>query len=344
MGRGTMQLNRAVEDSEDEEAEFSDEEEDAQKSRRTSKEGVHIQEDLAKAHPYQKKKLQSLNGKAPPPNQKTVTGNGKDAQRRQSSDKKNEVKTKSNQGRSNASSSRSQVSQSANKAFANITKVSELTFAQSNVVANQQKGQKTANNVAQKPKQSFAATAKPQPTSSKRKPMEDLGIAESKKSKQDLAFAKLLDEIYNQDNLDSDDEEETEPMTIDRLIKKAEKASDVATGAIGKNDPVDETDKSEMLNVAAYASIVARLQKKSSEAGKEPCSQSPIWSTDQSSFQKLHAMQTMNIIVCDILASYEGYAKGGKDPIMKLLSIYLCKFQMCIGSKIANTYLLAFLQ
>ena len=325
-----MQIKRAIEDSEDDEAVF-DEEEEAQQPRRTSDEGVHIQ----------KKKMQSLIGKAPPPNQKTLTENGKDAQSRQSSDKKNEAKPKSNQGRPNASSSGSQVLQSANKAIANLTKKSELTFAQSKNVGNQQKGQKTANNVAQKPNQAFAASAKPKPTSSKRKPMEDLGSAESKKAKLDDKFAKLLDDIYNQDDLDSDEEEETEPMTIDRLIAKAEKDSDIATGAIGDNKPVDETDVKEMLNLAAYASHIARIQKKTLEAGKEPCSQSPIWSTDQSSLQRLHAMQRMNIIVCDILASHEGYAKGGKDPIMKLLSIYLGKLQNVHWFRVfANTHFL----
>ncbi|KAG9290170.1 hypothetical protein G9A89_021692, partial [Geosiphon pyriformis] len=346
--------------SEDEEEEF-EEEEDAQQShsvaipRRTSEEGFNMEKDLAKPLPSQKNMLQksdkSSDGKAavskplqsvphkalpiqiPLPadgkdaQTRLLSAEGKDAQNRLSSVKKNVAKPKSNavqlqkQARVLASNSTSKVLQSANRATANLKKAPEPIVAPSPMVA-PGLNQAVAN---LQPKQSVAAAAKPKSIVAKRKPLEDLRIAQSKKAKPDEMFAKIFESIYNQDDLESVDDD-TEPMKIDCMIAQAEKKFHHTPADLGENETINDKETEEIMQVVGYTATIAKAHKKSSvEAGKEPSSQSPIWSTEKGALQMLHGLQTMNIIVCDILASIAFYKKSDDAPIMQMLSIYISR-------------------
>ena len=240
---------------------------------------------------------------------------------------------RSNQARANSSSSTSKVLQSANRATANLKVAPETIVAPTSkiapdpkqAVANLRREPKPTNNVAQMPKQSVGAVvAKPKTTIAKRKPVEDLGIAQRKKAKPDDDFAELFEKFYNQDNLDSD-YDETVPMTIDRMIEKAEKLLHTTTGQFADDKPIDEKDKEEIKQVVRYAGMIARIHDRPNETGKEPRCQSPIWSTEIGVLQILHGLQALNILLCDVLASIAAFEKAEDDQIMKMLAIYLSK-------------------
>ena len=327
-----MQHKRDDSDSEDKEVEFEDEEDAQQKHsvatpRRTSEEGSNggsnVRKDLAKPLPSHKKQLQSVPRKAPPINRPSSVINNVPKP-------KSNGLQRSNQARANSSSSTSKVLQSANRATANLKVAPETIVAPTSkvapdpkqAVANLRREPKPTNNVAQMSKQSVVA--KPKTTIAKRKPVEDLGIAQRKKAKPDDEFADLFEKIYNQDNLDSD-YDETEPMTIDRMIEKAEDLFEITTAQFADDKPIDKKDRDEIKLVIRYAAMIAMIQDKPNETGKEPRCQSPIWSTEIGVLQILHGLQALNILLCDVLASIAAFEKAEDDQIMKMLAIYLSK-------------------
>jgi hypothetical protein len=182
---------------------------------------------------------------------------------------------------------------------------------------------KPTNNVAQMPKQSVAAlVTNPKTTIAKRKSVEDLDILPKKKGKKDDDFDELFEKYYNQDNLDSDHDEKG-PMTIDRLIAKAEKLFNISLGVFAENNPIDQKAKDEIKQVIRYVAMIANIHDKST--GEEPRCQSPMWSTEIGALQMLHGLQELNILLCDILAYINAYQAADDDQIMKMLSIYLSK-------------------
>ena len=286
-----------------------------------------------------------------------LSAKGKDAQNRLSSDKNKFAKTKSNdvlvsnEARALASTSTSKVLQSANQGIGNLKKPPEPIFAPSPVIApgskqaaaNLQRVPKTTNKIAQKHKQSVAAATESKSLITKRKAREDQTIPQRKKARSDDMFAKayettynkdnleseskkgmfkkVYDNIYNKDNLESEDEA-NELLTSDRLIAKAEKICQRTAADLGENSPLEEKDTKALLKVVRYSAKIAKACNTLDGSSSE----SPIWSTETPALERLHGLQAMNIMVCDILASLAQYEESDDSAIMQMLSIYISKF------------------
>jgi len=77
-----------------------------------------------------------------------------------------------------------------------------------------------------------------------------------------------------------------------------------------------------------YTTQIAELNKKSKAIGNEATPfESPIWSIEEDALKTLHGLQTLNIMLCDILGA-SLFAEDADDAeIMKLLSIYMSKLE-----------------
>ena len=237
-----------------------------------------------------------------------------------SSAKKNAVNTKST--RALAMNSTSSFAQSAKKGIANLKKAPEPINAASLVdesVANIAKGPKPR--LKDPPNQTFAAAAKPKSAVGKRKSVDDLRIAQNKKKKLENMFDKIYQDLVNATENESN---ENAPKTIDELIKRAEKIFVRTPSDLVEDKPPTFKQTDAIKKVVSYTDHVASLNK---NCGNEPISQCPIWDIGQNTLEILHGLQTMNILLCDIIGGTLATEHQDDADIYKVLSIYLSTFE-----------------
>jgi hypothetical protein len=176
---------------------------------------------------------------------------------------------------------------------------------------------------APKPHQSFAAAGKPKSAGAKRKAVEDLNIAQSKKKKEENILAKIFGNMFE----DSEEEsEDNAPMTTDGLIKRAEKIFEQTPELLIKDKKPNVKQTEGIVKVVEYTTLIAELNKKSKAGGNEATPfESPIWSIEEDALKTLHGLQTLNIMLCDILGASLSSEHDAK--IMKVLSIYMSKLE-----------------
>jgi hypothetical protein len=187
-----------------------------------------------------------------------------------------------------------------------------------------------------KPDQSFTAAGKPKSASAKRKSVEDLCIAESKKKKEEK-IAKIFGNIFD----DSDEEsEENAAMTIDGLIKRAEDIFEQTPDLLLEDKRPNEKQKEGIVKIVDFTEEIANQKKKSKGAGNETTPlASPIWSIKEDALKTLHGLQTLNIMLCDILGASVPATNADDADIMKALSIYMSKLEKPQMSDNCNPYL-----
>jgi hypothetical protein len=174
-----------------------------------------------------------------------------------------------------------------------------------------------------KPHPSFRASGKPKSASGKRKAVEDLINAESKKKKEETILAKIFGDIFDESEEES---EENGPMTIDGLIKRAEIIFEQTPDLLVDDKKPNEKQTEGIVKVVEYTAQIAELNKKSKMVGNEATPfESPIWSTDEDALKTLHGLQTLNIMLCDILGASLPAVNADDAEIMKLLAIYMSK-------------------
>ena len=202
----------------------------------------------------------------------------------------------------------------------------------SNIAANIQREEKQTN------KKSVALAYKQKGTAAKRTNQEELPFNKRKKSEEDDdPFRNIFENVYSQDNLDTYLGEEV--ATVDDLIAKAERTVLVLPDELDENNPPTEEDKDYMKRIVVYVTTLAKAQQKANEAGNEPRIRSPLWGTEkEGSLAILHALQNINMLVGDLLASIEMHEKSDGDEIMKMLSIYAGKSKMRTTNFFANNY------
>ncbi len=221
----------------------------------------------------------------------------------------------------------SSVLQSEKKLSGNLKKAPGLLVTQnpkdasgpSQIAGNIQREQKQTN------KKADVLDSKPKSTSAKRKQQEELPFTKRKKSEEDDdLFGKIFESVYSQDNLDIYLGEEV--PTVDDLIEKAERTVWVLPDDLLQNNLPTEEDTQKMKRIVVYVATLAKAQQKAIEAGKEPRLKLPLWGTEkEGSLAILHALQNLNILLGDLLASIEMHESQDGNQIMQMLSIYVGK-------------------
>ena len=327
MGRGRLQEKRT-------DRKFEEEEKD-------SEEEQHLQKNLSEPNLDELFNIEEKPAAVPKSLQKVPRkalsnqiADGKSAK------PKSNIAQVDNRPRLNATKSTSSDLQKEKKSSGNMNKAPDLLAAHnpkaasgpSNIAANIQREEKQTN------KKSVALAYKQKGTAAKRTNQEELPFNKRKKSEEDDdPFRNIFENIYSQDNLDTYLGEEV--ATVDDLIAKAERTVLVLPDELDENNPPTEEDKDYMKRIVVYVTTLAKAQQKANEAGNEPRIRSPLWGTEkEGSLAILHALQNINMLVGDLLASIEMHEKSDGDEIMKMLSIYAGKSKMRTTNFFANNY------
>ena len=108
----------------------------------------------------------------------------------------------------------------------------------------------------------------------------------------------------------------------------AENIFDQTPGLLTEDKKPDEKQSEGIVKVVEYIEQIANLKKNSKAAGNETTLyQSPIWSVKEDTLKILHGLQTLNIMLCDILGASSSMENDDDADIMKLLAIYMSKLE-----------------